>query len=160
MRSPRVQRAVPSLQRLSLRLSTLFATLVSVSLTPIQTWAQPSSGVEVASATASSPAAPTRTSTLNGEVQNLVLKGDSLEIVYKNTGSSPTAIIGELQVHVTEEEVVSSVVFANAMIVKPGATQRYRVAMPKLAKGRYTLVAIVDYGGQDMTAAMATLDMR
>lgn len=95
-----------------------------------------------------------------GEVRNLAIKGDSIEIAYANTGTVATTIVGAVQVHVTEDEIAASVPFADALTVPAGATQRFRVAMPKLAKGRYTLLAIVDYGGETMTAAKATLDMR
>lgn len=100
------------------------------------------------------------TPSIAGEVRNMVIKGDSIEITYANTGTAPTTIVGEVQVHVSEEEIAASVSFADAVTVKAGATQRFRAAMPKLAKGRYMLLAIVDYGGENMTAAKATLDMR
>lgn len=95
-----------------------------------------------------------------GEVRNVVIKSDSIEITYANTGTVPTTIVGEVQLHVSEDEIAASVQFADAVTIKAGATQRFRVAMPKLAKGRYMLLAIVEYGGENMTAAKATLDMR
>ena len=100
---------------------------------------------------------------IDGQVRHVMItgaKGDSLEITYANTGMLPTAIVGEVQVFKREDDVAAAVPFADAQIIKPGATQRFRVAMPKLAKGRYTLVAIVDYGGETMTAAHARLDIR
>ena len=95
-----------------------------------------------------------------GEVRNVVIKADSIEITYANTGTVPTTIVGEVQMHVSEDEIAASVPFADAVTIKAGTTQRFRVAMPKLAKGRYVLLAIVEYGGENMTAAKATLDMR
>lgn len=95
-----------------------------------------------------------------GEVRSMVIKGDSIEITYANTGTVPTTIIGAVQVHVSEDEIAASVPFADDVTIKAGATQRFRVAMPKLTKGRYVLLALVDYGGDNMTAAKATLDMR
>jgi hypothetical protein len=145
-----------TLRRLSMLVTSAVASIVSLGFAPAQTWAQNGPAASTVTTTvASSPAA-----SIDGQVQNLVLKGDSLEVTYKNIGSQPTAIVGELQVHVTEDDIVSSTVFANALLVKPGATQRFKIAMPKIAKGKYTLVAIVDYGGAQMTAAMATLEMR
>lgn len=95
-----------------------------------------------------------------GEVRNMVLRGDSVEVTYTNSGTLPTVITGEVQVYRTEDDLRASVVFAEALAVNPGAVRRFRVAMPKLERGRYTLVAIVDYGGTTMTAAKAALDMR
>ena len=100
------------------------------------------------------------TPSIAGQVRNMVIKGDSIEITYANTGTAPSTIVGEVQVHVSEEEIAASLPFADTVTIRAGATQRFRVAMPKLARGRYTLLAIVDYGGENMTAAKATLDMR
>ena len=100
---------------------------------------------------------------IDGKLRNVVItgaKGDSIEITYANTGTMATAIVGEVQVFVSEDEVVATVPFADAQIIRAGTTQRFRVAMPKLAKGRYTLIAIVEYGGETMTAAQATLAIR
>ncbi len=94
-----------------------------------------------------------------GEVRNMVIMGDSLEITYANTGTTPTTIFGEVQVHLSADAIAASVPFANSQTIDSGTTRRFRVAMPKLAKGRYTLLAIVEYGGEHMTAAKATLDM-
>ena len=95
-----------------------------------------------------------------GEVRNMVIRADSIEITYVNTGTVPTTIIGEVQVHISEDEIAASLPFADAVMIRAGATQRFRVATPKLAKGRYVLLALVEYGGENMTAAKATLDMR
>ncbi len=58
------------------------------------------------------------------------------------------------------DSVAASVPFAESVTVKAGATQRFRVPMPKLAKGSYVMMAVVDYGGTTMTAARARLDIR
>ena len=87
-------------------------------------------------------------------------KGDTVEITYSNTGTVPTTIVGSLQVHVSEDSVAASVTFADTYTVNAGATQRFRVPMPKLAKGRYMMLAVVDYGGTTMTAAQGKLDIR
>lgn len=156
---------IESLRRTAMLFSPAVAALASLCFAPMHAWGQsatangPTASAAVAGS-ATAKAAPARVSGINGEVRNMVLKGDSIEVTYKNTGELPTFIVGELQVHLTEDEVVSTVLFADELIVKPGVTQHFKMAMPKLAKGKYTLVAIVDYGGEQMTAAMATLDMR
>ncbi len=58
-----------------------------------------------------------------------------------------------------EDDIWASVVFADALTVRAGTTLRLRVAMPKLGRGKYTMIAIVDYGGETMTAAKAALQM-
>ncbi len=128
-----------------------------------QVWAQTSPGtVKGASSEVIAPVTST-IPTIDGKLRNVVItgaKGDSIEITYANTGTVATAIVGEVQLFVSEDEVVATVPFADAQIIRAGATQRFRVAMPKLAKGRYTLIAIVEYGGETMTAAQATLAIR
>ncbi|MBL0172765.1 MAG: hypothetical protein IPP90_19065 [Gemmatimonadaceae bacterium] len=127
-----------------------------------QVWAQSTPGHAGTRPAATSPSsAPVPA--IDGKVRNLVItgqKGDTLEITYANTGSSTTIIAGEVQVHVSQDSVAASLPFVDAQIVKPGETQRFRVPMPKLAKGRYMLLAIVDYGGETMTAAQAKLEIR
>lgn len=127
--------------------------IASLCLTPAALWSQ--------AITASGPPVAAAVSTgLNGEVRDMVRKGDSLEVTYKNTGTKAAAIVGEVQVRSGDDELVTTVMLADSLIVKAGATQRFRVAMPKLAKGHYTLYAVVDFGGDAMTAAQAALQIK
>lgn len=130
--------------------ATMFASLC---LTPAALWSQAitESGPPVAAAVSTG---------LNGEVRDMVRKGDSIEVTYKNTGTKAAAIVGEVQVRSVDDELVTTVLLADSLIVKAGATQRFRVAMPKLAKGHYTLYAVVDFGGDAMTAAQAALQIK
>ena len=130
--------------------ATMFASLC---LTPAALWSQAitESGPPVAAAVSTG---------LNGEVRDMVRKGDSIEVTYKNTGTKAAAIVGEVQVRSVDDELVTTVLLADSLIVKAGATQRFRVAMPKLAKGHYTLYAVVDFGGDAMTAAHAALQIK
>ena len=41
-----------------------------------------------------------------------------------------------------------------------GATRHLRVAMPKLPHGSYVLIAVVDFGGDQLTTVQAALEMR
>ena len=96
---------------------------------------------------------------VDGELSDMFVTGDSLEVVYRNTGQQRTNIVGEVQVQTADESVVVTVPLDSATVLA-GATRRFRVAMPKLAKGQYTLVALVDFGGEQLTAVQAALDMR
>ena len=127
--------------------------VASLCLTPAALWSQAitESGPPVAAAVSTG---------LNGEVRDMVRKGDSIEVTYKNTGTKAAAIVGEVQVRSVDDELVTTVLLADSLIVKAGATQRFRVAMPKLAKGHYTLYAVVDFGGDAMTAAQAALQIK
>lgn len=145
-----------TIQQILSRTAATLGLFGSMAMAPIQVWALP---VDTASAERSVTTA-IAAHDVAGEVRDLVLKGDSIEVTYKNTGTRATAIVGELQVRGDDEELVSSVLLADSMMVKAGATVRMRVAMPTLAKGRYTMFAVVDFGGPEMTAAQAALEIR
>lgn len=133
---------------------TCAATMIaSLCLTPAALWSQ-------AITESGPPVAAALSTGLNGEVRDMVRKGDSIEVTYKNTGTKAAAIVGEVQVRSGDDELVTTVLLADSLIVKAGATQRFRVAMPKLAKGHYTLYAVVDFGGDAMTAAQAALQIK
>lgn len=153
---------LPLLRRLASLTGTILGSAASLSFASAQVWAQPSpSAARGVSGEAIPPAATAPV--IDGKIRNMVItgaKGDTIEVTYANTGTVVTTIAGEVQLFVSEDEVVATVAFADGQIIKPGATQRFRVAMPKLPKGRYTLIALVEYGGDAMTAAHAKLDMR
>ena len=96
---------------------------------------------------------------VNGEVQDMFVKGDSLEIVFANTGNVRTDIVGEVQLRGANDAVVVAVPIENATVMA-GATRRFRVAIPKVARGKYTLFAVVDFGGAELTAAQAEFEIR
>lgn len=96
---------------------------------------------------------------VDGELSDMFVQGDSLEVIYRNTGKQRTNIVGEVQVQTPDESVVLTVPLDSATVLV-GATRRFRVAMPKLPKGKYVLVALVDFGGEQLTAVQAALDMR
>lgn len=97
---------------------------------------------------------------VDGEVSDLFLKGKQLEVRYRNTGTVATVIEGELQVRDENDEVVLAVSFAEARRIDAGRSEKFRLAMPALEPGRYTLYAVVDFGGEMMTAAQAALEVR
>ncbi|MEP6834033.1 MAG: hypothetical protein ABJB74_11590 [Gemmatimonas sp.] len=95
----------------------------------------------------------------DGELSNMYVKGDSLEVIYRNTGKIRTNIVGEIQVRLQGDSVVTTVPLDSATVLV-GATRRFRVPMPKLPRGKYVLVALMDFGGEQLTAVQAALEMR
>ena len=153
----------PFLRRLSTLPGSVIGMAASLCFASAQVWAQTSPGTVKGGLSEAGTPVTSTTPTIDGKLRNVVItgaKGDSIEITYANTGTVATAIVGEVQLFVSEDEVVATVPFADAQIIRAGTTQRFRVAMPKLARGRYTLIAIVEYGGETMTAAQATLAIR
>lgn len=124
------------------RLRQALALAATLAIAPAAVWAQ-----------TTMPAA-------SGEVRDMVLKGDSIEVTYHNAGTSDTPIVAELQVRRGDDELAATVVIAESRVVKAGATVRMRVAIPKLDKGHYTMFAVVDFGGSELIAAQAALDVR
>lgn len=96
---------------------------------------------------------------IDGEVSDMYVKGKQVEVVYRNTGRLATRIMGELQVRDEEGELVTTATIVEAKTVGAGRSEKLRVAMPALAPGRYTLYAVVDFGGDELTAAEAALEV-
>lgn len=96
---------------------------------------------------------------VDGEVSDLVLKGKQLEITYRNIGTVATPIIGELQVLDADGEVVGAVAFVEGRRIDAGKSEKFKLAMPALTPGRYTLFALVQYGGPALAAAQADLEI-
>lgn len=108
----------------------------------------------------SSAGAADSTSRIDGEVTDMYVKRKQLEVVYKNTGAVATEILGEVQVRDAEGELVATVPLVEARRVEAGRTEKFRVAMPELPPGSYTIYAVVDFGGPELTAAEASLEIR
>jgi P pilus assembly chaperone PapD len=95
----------------------------------------------------------------NGDLQNMFVVGDSLEVVYANTGNVRHDIVGQVQVRTTSDSVVMTLPMPNTTVLA-GTTRRFRVARPALRPGSYVLFAIVDFGGAELTAVQAALEIR
>lgn len=108
---------------------------------------------------APTPAAVSAAAGIDGEVSDLVLKGKQLEVTYRNIGTVSTTIVGELQVRNEDGEVVSAVPFVEGRRIDAGKTEKFKLAMPPLAPGKYVLFAIVQFGGPEMAAAQAELEV-
>lgn len=101
-----------------------------------------------------------RPDTVDGEVSDMYVKGKSLEVRYRNTGSVTTELLGEVQVRTEDDSLVATVPLVEARRIGAGKRETFRVAMPDLPPGKYTIVAVVDFGGHELTAAQAALEIR
>jgi P pilus assembly chaperone PapD len=95
----------------------------------------------------------------NGDVRNMLVVGDSLEILYANVGNVRHDIVGQVQVRTTADSVLLTLPIPGTTVLA-GTSRRFRVARPVLRPGSYLLVAIVDFGGSELTAAQAALEIR
>ncbi len=96
---------------------------------------------------------------IDGEVSDVVVRHDSLEVTYNNTGKLRTDVAGEVQIRLLNDSLVA-VVPLDATTVLSGTTRKWRVPMPKLPAGKYALFAVANFGGPALTAAQAALEIR
>ncbi len=115
----------------------------------------PLSGLAAQTAPADSPAG-----VVDGEVSDMVVKGHSLQVLYRNTGRAATEIVGEVQVRAADDSLVASVPLVEGKRIGAGRRETFRVPMPALPPGKYTIYAVVDFGGESLTAAQAELEIR
>lgn len=96
---------------------------------------------------------------VDGELTDMYVKSDSLEVVFKNVGKQRVYIVGEVHIQKTDDARVATIPLAEATVLV-GATRRLRIAMPMLPRGHYTVIALVDFGGDELTAVRADLEMK
>jgi len=106
------------------------------------------------------PAGPAPVATVDGEVSDMFVKGKSLEVRYRNTGTTATEIVGEVQVRAGDDSLVAAVPLVDGKRIEAGRRETFRVAMPSLPPGKYTIYAVVNFGGETLTAAQAELEIR
>jgi len=117
----------------------------------------PGAAIQAQAAPTSGPAPA---ATVDGEVSDMFVKGKSLEVRYRNTGTTATAIIGEIQIRVGDDSLVVAVPLVEGKRIAAGRRETFRVPMPALPPGKYTIYAVVDFGGESLTAAQAELEIR
>lgn len=104
--------------------------------------------------------APVGITAIDGEVSDMFVKGKSLEVRYRNTGTTATEIIGEVQVRRDDDSLVAAVPLVEGKRIAAGRRETFRVPMPSLPPGKYTIYAVVNFGGASLTAAQAELEIR
>ena len=90
----------------------------------------------------------------------MFVKGKLLEVRYRNTGTTATDIVGEVQVRVSDDSLVIAMPLVERKRIAAGRRETFRVAMPALPPGKYTIYAVVSFGGEAMTAAQAELEIK
>jgi len=107
---------------------------------------------------------------LGAEVENVVVaprddpgakRDTSLKqvvVTYHNTGAKQTLTHGTLEVRRPDNSVVAKVDIAEFPTL-PGATRRLGVPLPKLQRGKYVLLALLDYEGAEIAAGQVDLEI-
>ena len=92
----------------------------------------------------------------SGEIDSVKVVDDSLaiaEVHFANTGTSHVVGKGALEIRRPDNTIVRRVPLPNVYAL-PGARHVVRARLPELARGDYVLLATVDYGGEDIAAAL------
>jgi P pilus assembly chaperone PapD len=84
---------------------------------------------------------------------------DTVEVAFENTGTKHVAAKGRVEVRRPDNTTVAVVELPIAYAL-PGATMRVRAALPALSGGRYIVLAVMDYGGNEIAAAQLEHEVR
>lgn len=102
-----------------------------------------------------------------GEVSDVVLaprtNGGSTEydatVTFKNSGEKHLTARGRLEVRREDNSLVTTVALPNVYAL-PGAEMKVKAALPTMIKGKYMVLAILDYGGAELAAAQLEHEAR
>lgn len=82
----------------------------------------------------------------------------ALDVSFHNSGPRQTETHGTVEVRRLDNSVVSTIGVPSFPTL-PGATRRLEVTIPRLPPGRYVLLAMLDYGGPEIAAGQASLEI-
>lgn len=82
-----------------------------------------------------------------------------LDVMFENTGTRHVMAKGTVELRRPDNSVAAKVELPD-MYALPGAKSRASVALPKLPPGRYVVLALLDYGGDDIAAAQIEYEVR
>ena len=84
--------------------------------------------------------------------------GRALSVSFRNSGVRQTETRGTIEVRRLDNSVVSSIGIPEFPTL-PGATRRLELPIPRLPSGKYVILAMLDYGGQEIAAGQASLEI-
>ena len=80
-------------------------------------------------------------------------------VTFKNTGEKHVLAQGRIELRREDNSLVASVPLP-PIYALPGAEMRAKAMLPPMAKGKYVLLAILDYGGVELAAAQLEHEVR
>jgi hypothetical protein len=83
----------------------------------------------------------------------------ALGVTFRNLGDVQLRVQGAVEVRRFDNTLVERLPF-DAFPVLPAADRRVRVAVPSLPAGRYLLLALLDFGGDEITAGQLEYEVR
>lgn len=94
-----------------------------------------------------------------GEVTEMVVQQDSVQLLYANTGKRHGNVSGRIEFRTADDRVAATLSIPD-MPVLPGATRRVTLTLPTLPPGRYVVLAVLDFGGDELAAAQAEYEAK
>jgi P pilus assembly chaperone PapD len=97
----------------------------------------------------------------DGEIENVAVRdstGRRVLVSFHNTGDVPLWPHGSVEFRRLDASVAASVLI-DEFPVLPGSMRRLAIPIPRLARGRYIALALIDYGGQDIAGGQAQLEI-
>lgn len=84
---------------------------------------------------------------------------EEIEVAFENTGTTHVIAKGRLEFRRADNTTAATVDLPLAYVL-PGATGRVKAVHPSLPKGKYLILAVMDYGGQELAAAQLEHEAR
>lgn len=81
-----------------------------------------------------------------------------LNVLYHNSGERQTQTHGRVEVRRIDNSVVTTIDIPEFPTL-PGANRRLTLLIPPLPSGKFVLLALLDYGGQEIAAGQASLEV-
>lgn len=81
-----------------------------------------------------------------------------LNVLYHNSGARQTQTHGTVEVRRLDNSVVTTIDIPEFPTL-PGANRRLTLPVPWLPSGKFVLLALLDYGGQEIAAGQASLEV-
>lgn len=81
-----------------------------------------------------------------------------LVVAFRNTGGSSLRTTGRVEFRRADNSVAAVAAIAEFPTL-PGARRNVAVALPKLASGKYTALAMLDFGGSEIAAGQIDVDV-
>jgi P pilus assembly chaperone PapD len=87
------------------------------------------------------------------------VKARVAQVFFRNTGEAHLHVKGSVEVRRTDGSVAATIDVPDFPVV-PGALRRLDVTLPTLAAGKYLLIALLDYAGEEIAAGQAGFEVR
>ncbi len=98
----------------------------------------------------------------DGLIEAMSLEGandDSLSLSFRNAGDVQLAVSGAVEVRRSDNSVVHRTELESFPVL-PEQRRRIATAVPTLPKGRYVLLALLDFGGSELVAGQMEYEVR